>query len=249
MKQWYEELFENYAETYDKEVFTQGTLGEVDFIEQEMGYDKSKKILDIGCGTGRHAIELSARGYDVTGVDLSRSQLLRAIEKAKSRNLDISFTIADARHLDYQEEFDVVLLICEGAFSLMETDEMNYAILANAGKALKKHGKLILTTLNALFPLMHSTEKFLSENGLTTRDLKFDLLTCRENQTVEITNDLGIKKTIECTDRYYMPSEITWYLKQLDFKKIDIYGCKLGNFSRNDALTGSDFEMLVIAEK
>lgn len=64
MKQWYEEFFENYAESYDKECFTQGTLGEVDFIEQEIGFDKSKRILDIGCGTGRHAVELAASRND-----------------------------------------------------------------------------------------------------------------------------------------------------------------------------------------
>jgi predicted TPR repeat methyltransferase len=71
MKQWYESLFENYAEKYDKEVYVQGTLGECDFIEQEISHDKSLKIIDIGCGTGRHSIELSKRGYAVTGIDLS----------------------------------------------------------------------------------------------------------------------------------------------------------------------------------
>ncbi|MBN1425419.1 methyltransferase domain-containing protein, partial [Candidatus Fermentibacteria bacterium] len=74
MSQWYEELFTDYAGTYDREVFTQGTLGEVDFIEQELGGDRSKRILDVGCGTGRHAIELARRGYQVTGIDLSESQ-------------------------------------------------------------------------------------------------------------------------------------------------------------------------------
>jgi hypothetical protein len=54
---------------------------------------------------------------------------------------------------------------------------------------------------------------------------------------------------LECNERYYVPSEITWLLKSLEFKKIDIYGAKLGAFSRNDKLTTEDFEMLVIAEK
>ena len=61
MKQWYEELYENYAQKYDSECFVQGTVGECDFIEQEISQDKSLKILDIGCGTGRHAIELAKR--------------------------------------------------------------------------------------------------------------------------------------------------------------------------------------------
>ena len=50
-------------------------------------------------------------------------------------------------------------------------------------------------------------------------------------------------------ERYYVPCEITWLLKSSGFKKIDIYGAKLGAFSRNDKLTTKDFEMLVIAEK
>jgi len=61
MKQWYESLFENYAQKYDKECFVQGTLGECDFIEQELNDDKNKRIIDVGCGTGRHSIELSKR--------------------------------------------------------------------------------------------------------------------------------------------------------------------------------------------
>ena len=61
MKQWYESLFENYAQKYDKECFVQGTLGECDFIEQELNYDKNRRIIDVGCGTGRHSIELSKR--------------------------------------------------------------------------------------------------------------------------------------------------------------------------------------------
>ena len=70
MKPWYEELFTDYARTYDKESFTQGTIQEVDFIESEIDSDKNRNILDIGCGTGRHAIELAKRGYKVTGIDL-----------------------------------------------------------------------------------------------------------------------------------------------------------------------------------
>jgi len=248
MKQWYEEFFENYAESYDKESFTQGAMGEVDFIEQEIDFDKTRRILDIGCGTGRHAVELAVRGYNVTGVDLSRAQLNKAIEKAKKAKVTVDFFQADARRLDFKNEFDLVIMICEGAFPLMETDEMNFQILANAQKALKPNGKMILTTLSALFPIFHSTEKFLNEHGLKSRDTHFDFLTCRETSTVEMMDDSGVKKIIDCTDRYYMPSEMTWYLKSLGFKNVGIFGCRLGAFSRNDVLAPDDMEMLVVAE-
>ena len=160
MKQWYETLFENYGQKYDSEIFTQGTIGECDFIEQEIGFNKSVRILDIGCGTGRHSIELSKRGYQVTGIDLSDSQLVRAREKAEKQGQKIDFLKHDARNLPFENEFDLVIMLCEGAFSLMETDEMNYEILRNAAKSLKEHGSIIFTTLNGLFPLCHSVEEF-----------------------------------------------------------------------------------------
>ena len=61
MMQWYETLFANFGKSYDKESFTQGTVGEVDFVERELGADRTRRILDIGCGTGRHAIEPARR--------------------------------------------------------------------------------------------------------------------------------------------------------------------------------------------
>lgn len=138
MKRWYEELFEDYAESYEKEVFTQGTSGEADFLESEIGGDRSRRILDIGCGTGRHAIELAARGYRVTGIDLSESMLARARENARRRGVGVEFLRGDAREPRFLKEFDLVTMLCEGGFPLMETDEENFRILANAAAALRE---------------------------------------------------------------------------------------------------------------
>lgn len=60
------------------------------------------KILDVGCGTGRHAIELTKRGYRVVGIDLSDAQLTRAREKAAQENLTIDFQKHDARNLPFK---------------------------------------------------------------------------------------------------------------------------------------------------
>jgi SAM-dependent methyltransferase len=252
-KQWYESLFENYGRKYDQEIFTRGTAGECDFLETELHSDKSLKILDVGCGTGRHAIELSKRGYAVTGIDLSETQLARAREKAEQDHLNISFIRQDARNLPFTGEFDIAIMLCEGGFPLMETDEMNFQILKSVTKSLGESGKFIFTTLNGLFPLYHSVEEFCaspSEGGMATyRSNTFDLMTFRDHNITEFEDDSGKKKTLECNERYYVPSEITWLLKSLGYKKIDLYGAKLGKFSRNDKLTTEDFEMLVIAEK
>lgn len=251
MKQWYEELFQDYADKYDSESYTSGTLGEVDFIEKEAGYNKDFRILDIGCGTGRHSIELARRGYSVTGIDLSESQLNKAKTNAEKENLKIDFMIKDARDFNFNGSFDLALMICEGAFPLMETDEMNYSILKNAFSSLKPGGRFIFTTLNGLFPLFHSVKEFMdreSEQGQYS-GMSFDLMTFRDHSVYETEDDKGNKKVLNCNERYYVPSEITWLLKSIGFKKSEIFGCKLGAFSRNDVLTTEDFEMLVIAEK
>jgi ubiquinone/menaquinone biosynthesis C-methylase UbiE len=252
-KQWYESLFENYGKKYDEECFTQGTLGECDFIEQEINHDKTLSILDLGCGTGRHSIELAKRGYTVTGLDLSESQLERAREKAKNQEIEVKFIQGDARNLSFHNQFDLVIMLCEGAFPLMETDEMNFMILKNAYRSLRKPGKLIFTTLNGLFPLFHSVKDFLAlqtlDGNATYSENSFDLMTFRDRNVTTFEDDDGNSKELHCNERYYVPSEITWLLQSLGFQKSEIFGAKLGAFSRNDPLTTDDFEMLVVAEK
>jgi hypothetical protein len=107
--------------------------------------------------------------------------------------------------------------------------------------------------LNGLYPLFHSVKDFLEsqtkEGNATYSNNSFDLMTFRDHNVTRLVDDSGNEKEIECNERYYVPSEITWLLKSLDFKKIDIFGAKLGSFSRKHELTTDDYEMLVIAEK
>lgn len=253
MKQWYQILFENYAQQYENESFAQGTLGECDFIEKELNYNTSLTIIDIGCGTGRHSIELAKRGYTMTGIDLSASLIGKAKEKASAYGLAVDFILCDARHLPFDSQFDAAIMLCEGGFPLMETDEMNFEILTNAARSLKHKGKFIFTTLNGLFPVFNSINDFHSletaEGNATYKSVGFDLMTFRDYNVTTFTDDDGNTHQIACNERYYIPSEITWLLKSLGFTAIDIYGAKLGAFSREDLLTAKDYEMLVIAEK
>jgi SAM-dependent methyltransferase len=250
-KKWYEALFTDYAETYDKESFTRGTVGECDFIESEIGGDRSIPVLDIGCGTGRHAIELARRGYRVTGIDLSPSQIERARAKAVTAGVAADFRVGDARALPFPGEFGLAVMICEGAFALMETDEMNYEILRGAARALRPGGKLVMTTLNGLFPLHRSVGQFEKEgmSEAASEGHAFDLMTFRMRSRLETPDDHGQRIEIDCDERWYIPSELTWLLRQAGFASVEIFGAKLGAFSRSDILTPDDFEMLAVAAK
>jgi 2-polyprenyl-3-methyl-5-hydroxy-6-metoxy-1,4-benzoquinol methylase len=250
-KQWYETLFENFANSYEKEDFTQGTVQEVDFIEKEIFYDHSKLILDVGCGTGRHSIELARRGYKVTGFDLSESQLVKARENAVKANVRVEFFKQDACSFNFNEKYDVAIMLCEGSFPLMETDEMNFAILQNIYNSIKPGGKIIFTTLNGLFPLFHSVKDFMDANMVngSSKSLSFDLMTFRDYNEYSVPDDDGNPRTMMCNERYYVPSEITWLLKSIGYRNIGIYGGIIGEFSRDIPLKTDHYEMLVIAEK
>jgi SAM-dependent methyltransferase len=250
MKPWYEELFSNYARAYDREGFTQGTLQEVDFVEAEIAADKSVRILDVGCGTGRHAIELARRGYHVTGIDLSANQVARAREKARAAGVEPVFEVRDARAPHFLAAFDLVLMLCEGGFSLMETDAMNFAILENAVRALRPGGKFLFTCLNGLFPLARSVKDFVNAgpSGVETLETAFDPTTLRMRSQVDFTDDAGVTRRLETDERHYLPSELMWYLHCLGMQNAAVFGCTTGAFRRCPP-TPDHFELLVLAEK
>ena len=186
-------------------------------------------------------------------MDLSTAQLARARAKAAERGLTVDFRPADARELPFAAEFDLALMLCEGAFPLMETDDMNFRILQGAARALRPGGKLIFTTLNGLFPLFHSVKDFLDAAArpgqAATLRSTFDLMTFRDRNVTAIEDDDGHRTELACDERYYVPSEIAWLVKTAGFAAPEIFGAKLGAYSRNDPLTPDDFEMLVIARK
>ncbi len=250
MKPWYEELFSNYARSYDREAFTQGTLQEVEFIEAEIAADRHVRILDIGCGTGRHAMELARRGYPVTGIDLSANQLARAREKALAAGVAPVFEQRDARAPHFVAAFDLAIMLCEGGFSLMETDAMNFAILENAVRALRPGGKFMFTCLNGLFPLARSVKDFVNAgpSGVCTLETAFDLTTLRMRSQVDFADDAGVTRRLETDERHYLPSELTWYMHTLGMRNVSVFGCTAGDF-RKCPPTPDHFELMVLAEK
>jgi len=201
--QWYKEFFEEMGIEYEDYPFTQNTENEVNWMIKEYLTNPEMKILDVGCGTGRHAINLATKGYkNITGIDLSPGMIRAARGAAKEKNVSIDFRVGDARELPFENEFDAVLCLCEGAFGLLENDDENYKVLRAVHKALKKHGIFILTTLN-LF-----------------RDAEFDPMTCRVSTEMEIARKDGSKKTLKCSDRSYTFPELKWVLEQLGFEVI-----------------------------
>jgi SAM-dependent methyltransferase len=112
---WFEELADHLGEAYLRYSFTKGTQNEVDFLVDVLGLTRGDRVLDVGCGPGRHARALGERGIEVHGVDISQ----RFVELARiDAPRGVTFERMDARSLSFDAEFDAVLSLCQGAFGL-----------------------------------------------------------------------------------------------------------------------------------
>lgn len=119
---------------------------EIDFIWESLAPLVDTKLLDVGCGTGRHCIELAARGLDVTGVDLSGSLIARALHEAKRRAVELELVQQDMRQLDQVERFDAV--ICMGTTFGYFDDDTNRRCMSLFARCLKPGGRLLLEVAN-----------------------------------------------------------------------------------------------------
>jgi cyclopropane fatty-acyl-phospholipid synthase-like methyltransferase len=146
------DFFDSLAADYEGNCFTKNTATEVDFLVNELGLMPGHTILDVGCGTGRHAIELARRGYAVTGVDVSAGMLGEAKRRAATAGVQVMWIEADATAFTLPEAFDAAVCLCEGAFGLLgSTDDpigQPLAILRNVAAALKPRAKCLFTVLN-----------------------------------------------------------------------------------------------------
>ncbi len=234
---WYQELFDKLGEKYLELPFVQGTIQEVDFIVELFKLAPSAKILDVGCGVGRHAIELARRGFRVTGLDFSRRMVAVATERAKKAGVAVKFVHGDARIMKFNPQFDAALSLCEGAFGIMENDEQNIAILKNIYRALKRGGQLLLNVLNASFVFRHPEQ-----------DTCFDPKTCIGYWEEKFVTENGKSETLLCSNRYYTFPEMKFILENIGFTVLDGFGCTTGDFQRREILL-DDFEMLIHAIK
>ncbi|HMA69557.1 MAG TPA: class I SAM-dependent methyltransferase [Candidatus Mcinerneyibacterium sp.] len=237
-------FFNNYAPKYHEESFTQNTIKEVDFLEEEFQLEKGAKILDVGCGIGRHAVELTKRGYNVTGLDISEKMLEIAEENCKKEDVNVNFIHADATNFHLESRFDVAICLCEGAFGLLSIDEDPFKrdekILNNINKVLKPNAKFILTALNGL-------KKIREYKNEDIKSGKFDPYSITETFPISDILD-NPPEDIMLKEKGFLATELKLMLNNTGFKVENIWGGTAGKWDR-EILKMDEFEVMIVSKK
>jgi len=243
---WYEEYFtEAWLRFRDIKAMLERTPSEVDFLERALQLSPPAAILDVGCGFGRHAMELAARGYVVTGLDLSAELLAKARQMAGERGVTVKWVKKDMRQMDFDAEFDAVVCLYT-SFGYFETEEENLEVLRRISKALRRGGRFVLDVENRDGLLMRylARDWWQTKAGdLVMEERRFDPVKGRGHTRIVLVSE-GHKVEHNLSIRWYSVPELERMLKEVGIQIHRLYG----------GLDGSEFDLgayrlVVVGEK
>ena len=232
MRHWFEPMAEHMGEAYLRYSFTKGTEQEVEFLVDVLGLTPGDRVLDVGCGPGRHAHALARRGMHVLGVDISERFVELATRDAPP---NATFQRADARHLPYEDEFDAVISLCQGAFGLV--GEEDPSVLDGMARAARPDGRVALTAFSAYFAL-----RYFEEGD------EFDADTGVHHERAAIKNEAGDEAEFEAWTSCFTPRELRLLCARAGLDVEHLWAVAPGAYDR----TPPDIEhpeFLVIARK
>lgn len=235
-------FFDEHAPAYDDNCFTKNTLREVDFLIETLGLAPGASILDVGCGTGRHAVELARRGYAVTGVDISAGMLAQAAKRAREAGVAVAFHRADATRFLPDRRYDAAICLCEGAFGLLGGGDdalaQPLAILGAVAAALGPGGPCLFTVLNGLAMIRKHAPADL-------RAGRFDPSALAEKSECVAP---GVSGPRLLRERAFVPTELILLFAVAGLEVLGLWGGTAGNWGRRPVEL-DEMEIMVHARK
>jgi cyclopropane fatty-acyl-phospholipid synthase-like methyltransferase len=198
--------------------FTKGTEQEIAFLVDTLKLEPGERVLDVGCGPGRHALALARRGIDVVGVDLSEDFVAFAREAAAAEGVRARFEVLDVRELAYDDEFDAAVCLCQGGFGLLGgRDETG--VFDRIAASLRPGGRLALTAFSAAF-----ATRFLEE-GET-----FDPATGVLYERATIRNEEGVEKVFDAWTTCFTARELELLAERSGVTVEGVHGVAPGRY-------------------
>ena len=230
---WFEPVAEHLGAAYLRYSFTKGTKQEIDFLVDRLVLSAATRVLDVGCGPGRHAHELARRGIPVHGVDISA----RFVELAREGAPPLAtFERLDARHLAFDAEFDVAISLCQGGFGLLTGPGEDEAAVAGVARALRPGGRAVFSAFSAYFSVRYQTDA----------DFDADLGIAHEH--TEVRDQSGAAKAVELWTGCYTPKELRLLMRVAGLSVDAIHSVDPGAY-RTERPTTESTEYLVLATR
>lgn len=232
---WFEALASHMGETYLRYSFTKGTEQEVDFLVDALGLVEGSRVLDVGCGPGRHALAMARRGMRVHGIDISETFVDLANATAQREGLGdmATFERADARTVNLPPVFDAAVCLCQGAFGLMDHLAHDIEILSGLAAALKPGGAFALSAFSAYYAVKYHT------------DATFDAAIGVSSERTEVRNPAGEALGAELRTGCFTPRELRLMCRQAGLGVDAIHSVEPGGYgTREPTLETPEFLVL-----
>lgn len=220
------------------ERFNPKTIQQVSYLTENMNLKQADKLLDLGCGAGRHAIEFSKQGIEVTGIDISPKMLEEAKQRANSEGVEIEFIRANLSELNSlnltHNSFDGAICLCESGIGVIGGEGKDIEFFKSVNNLLKENSYFVISCFNGLRRYLRSKDQ----------NPRFDYI----NGTLLWSAKLDDEVELSEMQRLYIPSEIKLLLSIAGFKDVKIYSCNDNIHSKNK-LGFDEIEMLIVAKK
>jgi SAM-dependent methyltransferase len=223
-KPWYEEVFdEDFLRTLPF-MTPEQTAREVKFIREALSPAKGGDVLDIGCGYGRHALELAQQGLRLTGLDLSLPMLIKAADSAQRRGLAVNFVHADMREMTFNAQFDAAYCVLS-SFGYFD-EETNLRVATAIGRALKPGGRFLLDIINRDYIVRDLPSRVWWEGDgcVVLEEVDFNYHTSRVLIRRSVVFGDGRQSEQELSMRAYSLHEVGKILRQAGLRVIDVSG-------------------------
>jgi SAM-dependent methyltransferase len=245
-KQWFEDIFDDdYLRTLPY-LTPRQTEREAAFVAESMGVEPGAALLDLGCGYGRHAMELATRGCKVTGLDLSLPLLIRAADAARRVGVNVNFVHGDMREMTFESEFD-------GAYSMFTSfgyfdDDTNRKVAANLARAIRPGGKLLLDVVNRDYLVRDLPTRvwWQGEGCVVLEEVDFNYFSSRLQVQRSIIFEDGRQAEQDISIRAYSLHEIGKVLHHSGFRVTEVSG---GLGLRGKFFGAESRQLIVLAEK
>ncbi|MBI5533765.1 MAG: methyltransferase domain-containing protein [Deltaproteobacteria bacterium] len=225
---WYEEFFDDrYFAFFDELAQGRATAeADVEFIERALDLAAGARVIDVGCGYGRHTVPLAARGFQVTGIDLSERMLRAAEELSLSRQVAPVLLRRDMRELAGLGPFDACVCLYT-VLGVFDQDAEDLRVLRAIRDVLVPGGRLLLDLSNPLGVSRHWPGDLWKETaiGIRRARTRYDPLTARVITEHSIYHPDGRREVLPTSAvRMYAPHEVAAMLREAGFVVDQLYG-------------------------